>query len=70
MAKLLIAVLAVAGLLAAARYGLLTRASPTESAPHRQLQNVREAAVRIETDAQRRADEVLRRTGDAAPQSE
>jgi hypothetical protein len=67
MAKLLIAVLAVAGLLAAARYGMLTRATPSESAPHRQLQNVREAAGRIESDAQRRADELLQQGEGRAP---
>lgn len=64
MAKLLIAVLAVAGLLAAAQYGLRSREAPAPSEPHRQLQNVREKAGRIEADAQQRVDETLRRSAD------
>ena len=60
MTKLLIAALAEAGLVALARYGMLPRATPPGSAPHRQLQHVREAAGRIEADAQQRADEALR----------
>ena len=66
MGKLLVAVLAVAGLLAAARSGLLSRSTPTESAPHRQLQNVREAAGRIESEAQQRADGLLQ-AGEGRP---
>ena len=65
MAKLLIAALAVAGLAAAAQYGLRSRAPQPESAPHQQLRNVREAAGRIEGVAQQRVDEALRRTSDA-----
>ena len=65
MAKLLIAALAVAGLAAAAQYGLRSREPAPESAPHQQLRNVREAAGRIEGEAQQRVDEALRRTSDA-----
>ena len=60
MAKILIVVLGLAGILAAAQYALQSRAPEPESQPHRQLQNVREAAGRIEQEAQQRADEALR----------
>jgi hypothetical protein len=68
VAKILIAVLGLAGILAAAHYGLQSRAPTPESQPHRQLQNVREAAGRIEQEAQQRADDALERTGEQAPE--
>jgi hypothetical protein len=75
MGKVIVVVLGLAAILAAAQYALKSApaapAADLESAPaglqqpQRQLQNVRNAAHRIEADAQRRADEGLQRSTDA-----
>ncbi|MBF5042402.1 hypothetical protein FGE12_08320 [Aggregicoccus sp. 17bor-14] len=68
MAKVVLFVLALAAVLTVAHYGLETRApAASPEVPTRQLQNVREAASRIETGAQQRADEALQRTASDAP---
>ena len=71
MGKVIVVVLGLAAILAAAQYAVKsTAAAPEQSQPSRQLQNVRNAASRIEADAQRRADQNLQRAGSDAPQAE
>lgn len=68
MGKVIVVVLGLVAILAAAQYALKAAAPPPsldversapQSEPARRLQNVRNAAARIEGDAQRRADQSL-----------
>lgn len=65
MAKLVVFLLGF-GIIGGAAYyylqGAKARSSEEASEPKRQLDNVREAAGRIEDDAQKRANELLERT--------
>lgn len=69
MGKVLVAVLGLCAVLYGAYQYLYAQKDPDSlerqeaSAPKRALDNVRGAATRIEDDAQRRADELMQKTG-------
>jgi hypothetical protein len=71
---MLVVILGAAATLGVAWYyvngGLGANRAQQAEAPTRTLQNVREAAHRIEDDAQKRADDVMKRSGEEAPAQE